>query len=51
MIKKELIERLAEFDDNEEVWFYHELKGRILPAEIVVPINKIEHTVDGILLH
>jgi len=50
MTKKQLIEQLEQYDDGERVWLHHKLKGEIMPAEIIVPINKIEYTTDGILL-
>lgn len=53
MTGKELIEQLKQYDENEldnQIWFHHKLKGKIMPAEITCPINTIEYTADGLLL-
>lgn len=50
MTKKELVEQLQEFDDDDVVWLHHKLHGRIMPEEITAPIKKVEQTADGILL-
>lgn len=50
MTVKEVIEKLKQYDEDEQVWFYHKLKGKIMPAEIAGIVNKIEYTADGVLL-
>lgn len=50
MTVSELIEHLKDYDGNEPVWFYHKLRGRIMPEEIIGPIGKTELTADGVLL-
>ncbi len=50
MTKKELVEQLEQYDDDDQLWFFHRLKGGVMPAEITLPIQKTEYTADGILL-
>lgn len=50
MTKKELIEQLNQYEDDEEIWLHHKRKGDIMPEEITVPITKTEITASGVLL-
>lgn len=47
---KDIIEELKKHDKELDVWFFHKLKGKVMPEEIAKIISKVELTADGILL-
>ena len=51
MAKKELVERLNEFEDDEEIWFFHDgINPNAQVENICVPVRCIVPTASGILL-
>lgn len=37
-------------NEDEAVYFYHKMHGKIMPEEIRVPVTKIEHKPEGLIL-
>lgn len=50
MNKKELIGKLKQYEDNNEIWMRIKLKGKVMPAEVTTIVKSVIDTVDGLVL-
>lgn len=37
-------------NEDEAVYFFHKLHGKIMPEEIMIPVTKITHKSEGVIL-
>ena len=43
-------EIMKDSNEDEAVYFFHKLHGKIMPEEIMVPVTTIKHKSEGVIL-